>query len=188
MNKVRCNWAKSDLDIIYHDTEWGRKTHDERELFEYLILEGMQAGLSWSIILKKRENFKKAFDNFDYNVCANYPDEYLEKLRTDEGIIRNRLKIYGVRKNAQAFLKIQEEFGSFNDYIWSFVNYTTINTNITNFADVPSKTELSDRISKDMKKRGFTFVGSTIIYSFMQATGMINDHVVDCFCHKECSK
>ena len=129
MNKVRCSWAKGELDIAYHDTEWGRKTHDERELFEYLILEGMQAGLSWSLILKKRENFKRAFDNFDYNICANYSDEYLESLRSDEGIIRNKLKIYGVRKNAIAFIKIQEEFGSFDKYIWNFTNYKTINSN-----------------------------------------------------------
>lgn len=186
MNKVRCSWAKGELDIAYHDTEWGRKTHDERELFEYLILEGMQAGLSWSLILKKRENFKRAFDNFNYNICANYSDEYLESLRSDEGIIRNKLKIYGVRKNAIAFIKMQEEFGSFDKYIWNFTNYKTINSNHKTSSDVPSKTELSDAISKDMKKRGFTFVGSTIIYSYMQAIGMINDHTVDCFCHKEC--
>ena len=164
MNKVRCSWAKGELDIAYHDTEWGRKTHDERELFEYLILEGMQAGLSWSLILKKRENFKRAFDNFDYNICANYSE----------------------RKNAIAFIKIQEEFGSFDKYIWNFTNYKTINSNHKTSSDVPSKTELSDAIGKDMKKRGFTFVGSTIIYSYMQAIGMINDHTVDCFCHKEC--
>ena len=188
MNKVRCSWAKGELDIIYHDTEWGRKTHDEQKLFEYLILEGMQAGLSWSLILKKRDNFKKAFDNFDYNICANYSDEYLESLRKDEGIIRNKLKIYGVRKNARAFIKIQEEFGSFDKYIWNFTNYKIINSNHKNSSDVPSKTELSDTISKDMKKRGFTFVGSTIIYSFMQAIGMVNDHIIDCFCYKECCK
>lgn len=186
MSKKRCSWAKGDLDKEYHDKVWGRVTHDERELFEYLILEGMQAGLSWSLILKKRENFKKAFDNFDYNICANYSDEYLESLRQDEGIIRNKLKIYGVRKNAIAFLKIQEEFGSFDNYIWSFVENTPIQNYFKDSGEVPSSTLLSDRISKDMKKRGFTFVGSTIIYSYMQAIGMTNDHIIDCYCHQEC--
>ena len=186
MNKVRCSWAKGELDIAYHDTEWGRKTHDERELFEYLILEGMQAGLSWSLILKKRENFRKAFDNFDYNICANYRDDYLNSLLEDEGIIRNKLKIYGVRKNALAFLKVREEFGTFDNYIWQFTDFKTLSSNLKSYKDAPSNTELSDKISKDMKKRGFTFVGSTIIYSYMQAIGMINDHQVDCFCYSDC--
>lgn len=186
MTKTRCSWAKSELDIQYHDIEWGRVSKDERELFEYLILEGMQAGLNWSLILRKRENFKRVFDNFDYNICANYTDEYLESLRSDESIIRNKLKIYGVRKNARAFIKVQEEFESFYNYIWSFVNFQKINNNLLNYTDAPSKTELSDKISKDMKKRGFTFVGSTIIYSYLQAIGVINDHQIDCFCYEEC--
>ena len=186
MTKIRCPWAKGELDTKYHDTEWGKKTHDERELFEYLILEGMQAGLSWSLILKKRENFRKAFDNFDYNICANYRDDYLNSLLGDEGIIRNKLKIYGVRKNALAFLKVREEFGTFDNYIWQFTDFKTLSSNLKSYKDTPSNTELSDKISKDMKKRGFTFVGSTIIYSYMQAIGMINDHQVDCFCYSDC--
>ncbi|WP_314004576.1 DNA-3-methyladenine glycosylase I [Gemella morbillorum] len=186
MTKIRCPWVKGELDTEYHDTEWGRKTHDERELFEYLILEGMQAGLSWSLILKKRENFRKAFDNFDYNICANYSDDYLNSLLEDEGIIRNKLKIYGVRKNALAFLKVREEFGTFDNYIWQFTDFKTLSSNLKSYKDAPSNTELSDKISKDMKKRGFTFVGSTIIYSYMQAIGMINDHQVDCFCYSDC--
>ena len=186
MTKIICPWVKGELDTKYHDTEWGRKTHDERELFEYLILEGMQAGLSWSLILKKRENFRKAFDNFDYNICANYSDDYLNSLLEDEGIIRNKLKIYGVRKNALAFLKVREEFGTFDNYIWQFTDFKTLSSNLKSYKDAPSNTELSDKISKDMKKRGFTFVGSTIIYSYMQAIGMINDHQVDCFCYSDC--
>ena len=186
MTKIRCPWVKEELDTKYHDTEWGRKTHDERELFEYLVLEGMQAGLSWSLILKKRENFRKAFDNFDYNICANYNDDYLNSLLEDEGIIRNKLKIYGVRKNALAFLKVREEFGTFDNYIWQFTDFKTLSSNLKSYKDAPSNTELSDKISKDMKKRGFTFVGSTIIYSYMQAIGMINDHQVDCFCYSDC--
>ena len=186
MNKSRCPWAKDPLDIEYHDNEWGRETHDDQMLFEYLILEGMQAGLSWSLILKKRENFKRAFDNFDYSICANYTDEYLESLRQDASIIRNKLKIYSVRKNAVAFLKVQKEFGSFDKYIWSVTDYRKINNKIENYKDAPSETELSIKISKDMKKRGFSFVGSTIIYSYMQAIGMVNDHEKGCFCYKEC--
>ena len=186
MTKIRCPWVKGELDTKYHDTEWGRKTHDERELFEYLILEGMQAGLSWSLILKKRENFRKAFDNFDYNICANYSDDYLNSLLEDEGIIRNKLKIYGVRKNALAFLKVREEFGTFDNYIWQFTDFKTLSSNLKSYKDAPSNTELSDKISKDMKKRGFSFVGSTIIYSYMQAIGMINDHEKGCFCYEEC--
>ena len=186
MNKSRCPWAKDPLDIEYHDNEWGRETHNDQMLFEYLILEGMQAGLSWSLILKKRENFKRAFDNFDYSICANYTDEYLESLRQDASILRNKLKIYGVRKNALAFLKVREEFGTFDNYIWQFTDFKTLSSNLKSYKDAPSNIELSDKISKDMKKRGFTFVGSTIIYSYMQAIGMINDHQVDCFCYSDC--
>ena len=186
MNKHRCPWAKDLLEIEYHDTEWGRETHDDQLLFEYLVLEGMQAGLSWSLILKKRENFKRAFDNFDYNICADYTDEYLESLRKDEGIIRNKLKIYSVRKNALAFIKVQKEFGSFDKYIWSFTNYKKINNKLTSYKDAPSESELSIKISKDLKKRGFNFVGGTIIYSYLQAIGIINDHEKGCFCYEEC--
>ena len=186
MNKHRCPWAKAPLDIEYHDNEWGRETHDEQMLFEYLVLEGMQAGLSWSLILKKRENFKRAFDNFDYNICANYTDEYLESLREDESIIRNKLKIYSVRKNALAFIKVQKEFGSFDKYIWGFTDYEKINNKLGSYKDALSESDLSIKISKDMKKRGFNFVGSTIIYSYMQAIGMINDHEKSCFCYEDC--
>ena len=186
MNKNRCPWAKAPLDIEYHDNEWGRETHDEQMLFEYLVLEGMQAGLSWSLILKKRENFKRAFDNFDYNICANYSDEYLESLREDESIIRNKLKIYSVRKNALAFIKVQKEFGSFDKYIWGFTDYEKINNKLGSYKDALSESDLSIKISKDMKKRGFNFVGSTIIYSYMQAIGMINDHEKSCFCYEDC--
>ena len=187
MNKNRCPWAKAPLDIEYHDNEWGRETHDEQMLFEYLVLEGMQAGLSWSLILKKRENFKRAFDDFDYNICANYTDEYLESLREDESIIRNKLKIYSVRKNALAFIKVQKEFGSFDKYIWGFTDYEKINNKLGSYKDALSESDLSIKISKDMKKRGFNFVGSTIIYSYMQAIGMINDHEKSCFCYEDCS-
>ena len=186
MNKNRCPWAKAPLDIKYHDNEWGRETHDEQMLFEYLVLEGMQAGLSWSLILKKRENFKRVFDNFDYNICANYTDEYLESLREDESIIRNKLKIYSVRKNALAFIKVQKEFGSFDKYIWGFTDYEKINNKLGSYKDALSESDLSIKISKDMKKRGFNFVGSTIIYSYMQAIGMINDHEKSCFCYEDC--
>ena len=186
MNKHRCPWAKSPLDIEYHDNEWGRETHDEQMLFEYLVLEGMQAGLSWSLILKKRENFKRVFDNFDYNICANYSVGYLESLREDESIIRNKLKIYSVRKNALALIKVQKEFGSFDKYIWGFTDYKKINNKLENYKDAPSESDLSIKISKDMKKRGFSFVGSTIIYSYMQAIGMINDHEKGCFCYETC--
>ena len=186
MNKKRCPWAIGPLDIEYHDNEWGRETHNDQMLFEYLILEGMQAGLSWSLILKKRENFKRAFDNFDYNICANYTDEYLESLREDASIIRNKLKIYSVRKNALAFIKVQKEFGSFDNYIWGFTNYKKIKNKFESYKDAASESELSTKISKDLKKRGFSFVGSTIIYSYMQAIGMINDHEKGCFCYKEC--
>ena len=186
MNKHRCPWAKDPLEIEYHDNEWGRETHDDQTLFEYLVLEGMQAGLSWSLVLKKRENFKRVFNNFDYNICANYSDDYLNSLLDDESIIRNKLKIYGVRKNALAFLKVREEFRTFDNYIWQFTDFKTLSSNLKSYKDAPSNTELSDKISKDMKKRGFTFVGSTIIYSYMQAIGMINDHQVDCFCYIDC--
>ena len=186
MNKNRCPWAIEPLDIEYHDNEWGRETHNDQMLFEYLILEGMQAGLSWSLILKKRENFKRVFDNFDYNICANYTDEYLESLRHDASIIRNKLKINSVRKNALAFIKVQEEFGSFDKYIWGFTDYKKINNKLESYKDAASESELSTRISRDLKKRGFSFVGSTIIYSYMQAIGMINDHEKGCFCYKEC--
>ncbi len=181
----RCSWASNKLNIPYHDTEWGVPQHDDRVLFEFLILEGAQAGLSWDTILRKREAYREAFDNFDPAKVARYTDENCVKLLTNEGIIRNRLKIASAVSNANAFLKVQKEFGSFDNYIWSFVGGKP-KVNKLKGGDVPAKTEISDAISKDLKKRGFNFVGSTILYAFMQATGMVNDHLVTCFRYKEC--
>ncbi|MBF0713891.1 DNA-3-methyladenine glycosylase I [Gemella sp. GH3] len=184
----RCSWASNNLLIEYHDNEWGRIVTSEQKLFELLMLECMQAGLSWYIILKKRENYLKTFDNFDYNLCAKYSDEFLEKQRENEGIIRNKLKIYAIRKNALAFIEVQKEFETFYNYIWSFVEYKKINNENRNSSDLVGKSSLSDKISKDMKKRGFSFVGSTVIYSYLQAIGIINDHFIDCFCYEDCKK
>lgn len=182
----RCGWAKNELAIQYHDTEWGVPLHNDRGLFEFLILEGAQAGLSWDTILRKRENYRKAFDNFDVEKVARYTDKRIAKLLQDEGIIRNRLKIASAVSNAKAFLKVQKEFGSFDKYIWAFVNGKPIKNKWKEIGQVPAKTEVSDAISKDMKMRGFNFVGSTIIYAHMQATGMVNDHLVSCFRYKQC--
>ncbi len=184
----RCNWCLHDpLDIHYHDTEWGVPVHDDRMLFEMLNLEGAQAGLSWFTILKKRDNYKKLFSDFDAKKLAKYTDKRLEKILLDKGIIRNRLKVYGVRKNALAMLKVSEEFGSFDRYIWSFVNGKPIINAYTDMSDVPTQTDISVTMSKDLKKRGFTFVGATICYAYMQAVGMVNDHMVDCHRYKELS-
>jgi DNA-3-methyladenine glycosylase I len=182
----RCGWAKNELAIQYHDTEWGVPLHDDRGLFEFLVLEGAQAGLSWDTILRKRENYRKAFDNFDVEKVARYTDKRIAKLLQDEGIIRNRLKIASAVSNAKAFLRVQKEFGSFDKYIWAFVNGRPIKNKWKEIGQVPAKTDVSDAISKDMKKRGFSFVGSTIIYAHMQATGMVNDHLVSCFRYKQC--
>ncbi|MFX0021028.1 MAG: DNA-3-methyladenine glycosylase I [Candidatus Hermodarchaeota archaeon] len=185
----RCRWAGNDDQMIdYHDLEWGTPVHDDRLLFEFLILEGAQAGLSWSTILKKRENFRKAFDNFDYNKIAIYNKQRVEDLMENVGIIRNRLKIEALIKNAKAILKVQKEFGSFDKYIWKFVNYRTIDNKFKELSELPSKTEQSEEMSKDLKKRGFKFVGPTICYAFMQAVGMVNDHVQDCFRYQEIKK
>ena len=181
----RWGWARNDLAIHYHDTEWGVPLHDDRGLFEFLILEGAQAGLSWDTILRKRENYRKAFDGFDPVKVARYSETKGEKLLTDEGIIRNRLKIASAVANAKAFLAVQKEFGSFDVYVWSFVGGKPINGKRNGFGDVPAKTEISDALSKDLRKRGFNFVGSTIMYAFMQATGMVNDHLASCFRYKE---
>lgn len=185
-NKIRCAWA-GDEEIYqkYHDLEWGRPLHDERRLFEMLILEGMQAGLSWITILKKRENFRKAFDNFDIDKIQQYDDQKIQELLQDKGIIRNRLKIQAAVTNARAFREVQEEFGSFDVFLWSFVNNKPIQNRWKTVSEVPAKTDLSDEISKILKKRGFKFVGSTIIYAYMQSVGMVNDHVADCFVYKE---
>ncbi len=181
----RCGWAKNDLAIHYHDTEWGKPLHDDQRLFEFLILEGAQAGLSWDTILAKRENYRKAFDVFDYKKIALYDEEKQAELLANEGIIRNRLKIKSAIQNAKAFLEIQKEFGSFDSYIWNFVGGKPIVNKWKNLSQVPAKTEISDNISKDLKKRGFNFVGSTIMYAFMQACGLVNDHLVDCFRFEE---
>lgn len=180
----RCTWASNDLNILYHDTEWGVPLHDDHGLFEFLILEGAQAGLSWDTILRKRDNYRAAFDDFDPAKVARYSDAKCAKLLLNEGIIRNRLKIASAVSNAKAFLKVQEEFGSFDKYVWGFVGGKPLNGKREGHGDVPAKTEISDALSKDLKKRGFNFVGSTIIYAFMQATGMVNDHLATCFRYK----
>jgi len=181
-NKLRCAWCeKDDLYRDYHDNEWGKPVYDDDKLFEFLILETFQAGLSWYTILKKRENFRAAFDNFDYKKVANYGEEKVQELLQDAGIIRNQLKIRGTISNAIAFMEVQKEFGSFSKYIWNFTDGKPIENNRKSLREVPSTTPLSDAISKDLKKRGFKFVGSTVVYAHMQATGMVNDHVVDCW-------
>ncbi len=180
----RCEWAGDDpLYIAYHDMEWGRPEHNDQKLFEMLILEGMQAGLSWITILRKREAFRAAFDNFDPNKVANYGAEKIEALMADKGIVRNRRKIESAVQNARLFLDIQEQYGSFDKFLWKYVDDTPIIGEVADMKSIPATTPLSDRISKDLKKLGFRFVGSTIIYSFMQAVGMVDDHAVWCFCH-----
>jgi DNA-3-methyladenine glycosylase I len=181
-SKTRCKWCVG-IDIYekYHDEEWGVPVYDDQKLFEFLILETFQAGLSWITILRKRENFRLAFDNFDYKKIAQYPEEKIQELMLDAGIIRNQLKIRSAVSNAIAFMKVQEELGSFSSYFWKFTDGKPINNNRQNLKEVPATTPLSDSISKDLKKRGFKFVGSTVVYAHMQATGMVNDHVADCF-------
>ena len=185
-SKIRCPWQNDDkLYIEYHDKEWGVPVHNDRKLFEFLLLEGFQAGLSWRTILYKRQNFRKAFDNFDFNKIAKYDKRKLNSLMKDAGIIRNKLKIESAVKNAKAFIEIRKEFGTFDKYIWGFVNGKPIKNKFKLLKELPARTELSDLISKDLKKRGFNFVGSTIVYAHMQATGMVNDHLVGCFRYKE---
>ncbi|CAG0928557.1 DNA-3-methyladenine glycosylase 1 [Thermoflexales bacterium] len=185
----RCAWGGSNpLMIEYHDTEWGVPLHDEQKLFEFLILEGMQAGLSWSTILNKRENFRRAFAEFDVEKVAHFGKREINRLLQDAGIIRNRLKIEAAINNARRFSEVQKEFGSFDAYIWGFVDGKPIKHGFKSVKEIPAKTPLSDAISKDLKARGFKFVGSTIVYAHMQATGMVNDHTVDCFRYKEVSK
>ena len=180
----RCSWASNELNIPYHDTEWGVPVHDDNKLFEFLILEGAQAGLSWDTVLRKRDAYREAFAGFDPSKVARFTETRLEKLLANEGIIRNRLKIASAVSNAKAFLRTQDEYGSFNNYIWSFVNGQPI-VNERRGGEVPGTSKVSDAISKDLKKRGFNFVGSTIMYAFMQATGMVNDHLVTCFRYAE---
>lgn len=186
---VRCAWAESDpLYQSYHDNEWGVPLHDDRRLFELLILEGMQAGLSWITILRKRKNFRTAFNQFDPNMIAHYNERSIKALLSNEGIIRNRLKIKAAVRNAQAFLEVQKEFGSFDTYIWGFVNGKQKKNAWKHLKEIPARTEISDAMSKDLRKRGFSFVGSTICYAFMQAAGLVNDHVTACFRFREAAK
>jgi DNA-3-methyladenine glycosylase I len=181
-NKTRCSWCeKDDLYRDYHDNEWGNPVYEDDKLFEFLVLETFQAGLSWYTILKKRDNFRKAFDKFNYKKIAQYGDAEIERLMQDTGIIRNGLKIKGTITNAIAFMEIQKEFGSFSNYIWDFTDGKPIDNNPKTLKDVPAVNEISDALSKDLKKRGFKFVGSTVVYAHMQATGMVNDHVEECW-------
>ncbi|MAU26485.1 MAG: DNA-3-methyladenine glycosylase I [Muricauda sp.] len=186
MDKNRCGWCVGDpLYEAYHDKEWGVPVKDDATLFEFLVLETFQAGLSWITILRKRENFRRAFDHFDYKKIAEYDQVKIDSLLQDAGIVRNKLKIHATVTNARAFMEIQQEFGSFSDYIWGFVDGRPIKNRFKNYRDAPAKTALSDAISKDLKKRGFKFVGSTVVYAHMQATGMVNDHETSCFRYHE---
>ncbi|MDF0707221.1 MAG: DNA-3-methyladenine glycosylase I [Bacteroidota bacterium] len=186
MDKKRCGWCVGDtLYEAYHDAEWGVPVKDDETLFEFLILETFQAGLSWITVLRKRENFRKAFDHFDYKKIADYDQNKVDDLLQNPGIIRNKLKVNATISNAKAFMEVQKEFGSFSAYIWGFVNNEPIKNEWENYKDAPATTELSDAISKDLKKRGFKFVGSTVIYAHMQATGMVNDHEINCFRYHE---
>ena len=189
MNKVRCEWGGShELYIPYHDEEWGVPLHDDRKLFEMLCLEGAQAGLSWLLILKRREHYRLLFDNFDPQKIARYTDERLDTLLQDPRIIRNRLKVYAMRANAIAFLKVQQEFGSFDAYIWQFVDGRPIVNSWKTLKEIPASTPVSDAMSGDLKKRGFKFVGTTICYAYMQSVGMVNDHITSCFRYREIVK
>ena len=181
-NKNRCAWCeKDDLYRNYHDNEWGKPIYDDQMLFEFLLLETFQAGLSWYMVLAKRENFRRAFANFDYKIVANYTEEKIQELLLDAGIIRNQLKVRAAVSNAIAFIQVQEEFGSFSNYFWKFTGGKPIDNNPKSLKDVPASTPLSDEISKDLKKRGFKFVGTTVVYAHMQATGMVNDHIENCW-------
>ena len=181
-----CSWPTGDpLLIKYHDKEWGVPLHNDRKLFEFLVLEGFQAGLSWLTILRKRANFRKAFDGFDFNKVARYDKRKINSLLNDSEIIRNRLKIEGAVANAKAFIEVRKEFGTFDKYIWGFTGGKPLNNGFRSLKELPARTELSDLISKDLKKRGLKFVGSTIVYAHMQATGMVNDHIKDCYRYKE---
>jgi DNA-3-methyladenine glycosylase I len=181
-----CSWPTGDpLLIKYHDREWGVPLHNDRKLFEFLVLEGFQAGLSWLTVLRKRANFRKAFDSFDFNKVARYDKRKINSLLKDSGIIRNKLKIEGAVANAKAFIEVRREFGTFDKYIWSFTGGKPLNNEFRSLKELPARTALSDLISKDLKKRGFKFVGSTIVYAHMQATGMVNDHIRDCYRYKE---
>jgi len=189
-DRKRCSWAAGSTDAMrdYHDREWGLPLHDDRALFEFICLEGAQAGLSWRTVLDKRAHYRRVFDDFDIARCAKLSDARIEKLLTDPGIIRNRLKVTSVRDNARAALAAIAEFGSLDTFLWSFVGGAPVRNRLRSSADVPAKTEVSDRMSKTLAKRGFRFVGSTICYAFLQATGMVNDHLVGCFRERECAE
>ncbi len=185
---IRCEWCGDDtLNIKYHDREWGVPVHTDRKLFEFLVLEAAQAGLSWITVLRKRPVYREVFDRFDFNKVANYKATRIKSLMNNPGIIRNKLKVNGTVTNAKAFIKVREEFGTFNNYIWQFTDGKVIQNAWRSLSEIPANTEVSDKMSKDLKKRGFTFVGSTICYAFMQAVGMVNDHTVDCFRYRELS-
>ncbi|MBL4658100.1 MAG: DNA-3-methyladenine glycosylase I [Flavobacteriales bacterium] len=185
----RCEWSTTkEIYIEYHDNEWGRPQHDDQKLFEAVILDGFQAGLSWIIILQKRENFRKAFDNFNANKIAKYGEKKIQELCQDKGIVRNQLKIRSAVTNAQAYLEVMKEFGSFDKYIWQFTSHKTLHNSWTSMSQIPATSVESDAMSKNMKERGFKFVGSTICYAFMQALGMVNDHLMDCPCYEEIKK
>ncbi len=183
--KKRCEWAKDKPNITYHDKEWGKPQHNDQKLFEFLILEGAQAGLSWTTILKRRDGYREAFCDFDALTVSKYTKKHVEKLLKDESIIRNKLKITSTINNAKQFLKIQEEFGSFDNYLWGFVDYKPIKNKFKKLSDLPASTEISEELSQDLKKRGFNFVGPTICYALMQAVGMVNDHTSECFLYKK---
>jgi len=183
--KKRCKWAKDEPNITYHDKEWGMPQHNDQKLFEFLILEGAQAGLSWTTILKRRDGYRKAFSNFDVLKVSKYTQKHVEKLLKDESIIRNKLKINSTINNAKQFLKIQEEFGSFDNYLWEFVNFKQIKNKFKKLSDLPASTKISEKLSKDLKKHGFNFVGPTICYALMQAIGMVNDHTSQCFLYRK---
>lgn len=184
MTKKRCSWCGTDpLYIAYHDQEWGVPVYDDQTLFEFLVLETFQAGLSWITILKKRENFRKAFDGFHYTIISKYNQKKINELLLDTGIIRNKLKVHATVSNAIAFQKVKAEFGSFSKYIWGFLSYNSLQNNSKSTSNIPANTFLSDTISKDLKRRGFKFVGTTVVYAYMQAIGMVNDHAYDCFRH-----
>ena len=183
--KKRCEWAKDEPNITYHDKEWGRPQHNDQKLFEFLILEGAQAGLSWTTILKRRAGYRKAFSDFDALSVSKYTQKHIKKLLKDESIIRNKLKITSAINNAKKFLKIQEEFNSFDNYIWRFVNHKPIKNKFKKLSDLPATTEISEKLSQDLKKRGFNFVGPTICYALMQAIGMVNDHTSKCFLYQK---
>ncbi len=182
---VRCEWATEEPNLSYHDKEWGRPEHDDQKLLEFLILEGAQAGLSWVTILKRRNGYRKAFSNFNAKKVAKFNQKQIDKLLKDESIIRNRLKITSAINNAKQFLKVQQEFGTFDKYIWSFVNDKPIKNKFKKLSDIPASTLISEKMSKDLKKRGFNFVGPTICYALMQATGMVNDHISGCFRYRK---